>query len=263
MPIVRSCAGTKAEPDADFPWPHPPQQRRLPGAAARVMLDEAPTCGVCLHGQWLSQGTTTVARLALLLHGVDGVLSLCPGSQGTGHGRGLRLRGVDYGPGKGWNMAGGALFAITVWIALTCFYLLFAGQASMSEMIAGVPSGAMATCFAVLLRQARSRPLRLQAPWPRVVGRPLVSLFPDAVWVRKVLLSVLWRRPGGAIGMVSHQPCRHGGNDAANAGRRGLVTLGLSLAPNGYVLSIPDHQDVLLMHRLVAAAPDPDAEWPA
>lgn len=160
-------------------------------------------------------------------------------------------------------MAGGALFAITVWIVLTCLYLLFAGQLSVSEMIAGMPAAAMATGVAVVWRQARSRPLRLRAPWPRVIGRPLVSLFPDAVRVARVLLAALWRRPSGAVGLVSRQPFRHGANDAANAGRRGLVTLGLSLAPNGYVLRLPDRQDVLLMHRLAPAEPDSDTEWPA
>lgn len=160
-------------------------------------------------------------------------------------------------------MAGDALFAITVWIVLTCFYLLFAGQASVSEMIAGVPAAALATCIALLLRRARSRPLRLRAPWPRVVGRPLASLFPDAVRVGRVLLAALRRRPDGPVGMSSRQPFRHGDDDAADAGRRGLVTLGISLAPNGYVLSIPDGQDVLLMHRLVPSAPDSDTEWPA
>jgi hypothetical protein len=42
-----------------------------------------------------------------------------------------------------------------------------------------------------------------------------------------------------------------------------MVTLALSVAPNGYVMNVPAGGDALLMHRLAPAAPDPDPEWPA
>ncbi|WP_428485702.1 hypothetical protein [Rhodopila sp.] len=168
-----------------------------------------------------------------------------------------------------------------IWVLLAGFYLLFAGQISMTEIIAGVPATTAAAAVAVLLHRARSRRLRFRAPWLHVVGRPLAALLPNAVQVAGVLLHALWRRPDGPVGVVARQPFRQGeghaddagrrgqADDAGwrgqadDAGRRGLVTLGISLAPNGYVLSIPKGQDVLVMHRLVSAPPSPDRQWPA
>jgi hypothetical protein len=78
-----------------------------------------------------------------------------------------------------------------------------------------------------------------------------------------MLLSVLWRRPDGSLGVITRQPFRQGHDTPQDAGRRGLVTLGISLAPNGYVLSIPDSRNELVLHRLTPAAPSADRKWPA
>lgn len=153
------------------------------------------------------------------------------------------------------------LRTLTAWVALAGFYLLFAGQISVTEIIAGVPATLACAGFAVLLHGAQSRRLRLRAPWPRMVLMPLAALLPDVAKVGGVLVRALWRRPSGTVGVVSRQPFRHGGD--GDAGRRALSTLGLSLAPNGYVLTIPDGQDAMVLHRLAPAAADPDPEWPA
>lgn len=160
-------------------------------------------------------------------------------------------------------MTGDLLFGGAVWCVLAGLYLLFAGQVSSSEIIAGMIATVTATGFAVSLHRARSRRLRLRAPWLRLVGQPLTALFTDSIRVARVLLRALRRRPDGAVGILARQPFRHGDAPAADAGRRGLATLALSAAPNGYVLNVPSGDDALLMHRLVPAAPDPDPEWPA
>ena len=77
-----------------------------------------------------------------------------------------------------------------------------------------------------------------------------------------MLLRSLWRRPEGGLGRTLRQPFRRGGDGPAAAARRALVTLGLSVAPNGYVLEIGDNQDDLSLHRLSPALPRPDPEWP-
>lgn len=155
------------------------------------------------------------------------------------------------------------LLALAAWVILAGFYLLFAGQLSVTEVMAGVPATLACTGFAVLLHRAQSRRFQLRAPWFRVLAMPLAALFPDAVKVGGVLLRSLRRRPDGPLGVVSRQPFRHGGDEAPDAGRRALSTLGLSLAPNGYVLLVPDGRDALILHRLAPAAADGNPEWPA
>jgi hypothetical protein len=161
--------------------------------------------------------------------------------------------------GKG---SGTMLFGAIVWIVLVGFYFLLAGEISLTETIAGLPTAAVAAGFALALRRTETQRLRLQAPWLHVIAKPLASVLPDVFRVGRVLLSVLWRRPSGPIGAVARQPFRHGGDDAKSAGRRALVTLGISFAPNGYVLSSPGEMDALVLHRLALVPPEPDREWP-
>lgn len=148
------------------------------------------------------------------------------------------------------------------WLIFLGSYLLLAGQVGLTEIIAGVPAAAFAACFTVMLHRVSERRFRLDVPWWRVVGQPLASVAPDAVRVGHALLRALWRRPPGPLGVLASQPFRQGGDAPADATRRGLVTLGSSLAPNGIVVAIPEGRDVLLLHRLVPAAPDRDREWP-
>jgi len=155
------------------------------------------------------------------------------------------------------------LFALTNWVILAGLHLLFAGQISGSELITGAPTTVAAAGFAVRLHRTQSRPLGLRAPWLHVTGQTLSTLYLDAVRVGRVLLRALWRRPDGPLGVVSPQPFRVGGDGAADAGRRAVVTLGGSLAPNAYVLRVLDGEDALAMHRLAPAAPNRDREWPA
>ena len=150
-----------------------------------------------------------------------------------------------------------------IFAALLGFYALFAGQVSTTEAIAGIFLAIVMTTYAALLRHVRHRDLNLAgAPWVRLIVRPAASLLPDAVRVGRVLLRCLWRRPAGPVGVVSRQPFRSGSNDPGDAGRRGLVTLGISLAPNGYALELAACDDAVVLHRLAGAAPTADREWP-
>jgi hypothetical protein len=160
------------------------------------------------------------------------------------------------------NVLGVVVWGIVVWVVLTGFYFLFAGTLSLSEMIGGLPTAAVATGFALVLRRAETHRLCLKAPWLRVIGKPLGSVGPDAFRVGRVLLGTLWHRPAGPLGVVTRQPFRHGGDDPRSAGRRALVALGTSFAPNGYVLSSPDDVDALVLHRLMPVPPVPDRDWP-
>ena len=93
-------------------------------------------------------------------------------------------------------------------------------------------------------------------------SRALIALATDTARVGVVLLRAILRRPQGAVGAVVRQPFAGGGETARDAGRRGLVTLLASLAPNGFVLHVPGDDDALVLHRLARAPLSRDQAWP-
>jgi hypothetical protein len=161
----------------------------------------------------------------------------------------------------GHHVTGRIVRVSAFWLVLAALYALLAGQISLTEAAAGLIATGLAAGYGVLLHRSGSRVLALSAPWPRMVLRPLAALVPDAWRVGRVLLTVLWRRPEGSVGTRSRQTFRRGGHGGEDAGRRGIVTLALSLAPNGYVLGIGPSD--ISLHRLAPATPSGDREWPA
>jgi branched-subunit amino acid ABC-type transport system permease component len=158
--------------------------------------------------------------------------------------------------------SGEAGIAAMTGIAAAAAYLLLAGQASRTEFTAAAPVVLITAGFAVALHRTASRPMRLSSPALLVMAHALRSLLPDTVRVARALMWAIWKRPPGAIGPCIHQPFRHGSGSADDAGRRAAVTLGLSLAPNGYVLDLDGQADIPL-HRLTPAGVAPDREWPS
>ena len=154
------------------------------------------------------------------------------------------------------------LFGMLAFAASAGLYLLLAGQLSSTELLTAAIVGVALTLLALVLRSRRDRPLLL--PWPpaRAMLHPFASLFLDSGRVGLVLLRAVLRRPAGVAGTISQQPFRRGGRDPRDGARRALVILGTSLAPNGFVLDLPEDKDNLLMHRLAPVAPDRDKEWP-
>ena len=154
------------------------------------------------------------------------------------------------------------LRAAALWIAFLGLYLLFAAPVSTQELIAGVPSAAAITGFALLYRHAEERRMDLRAPWFRVTLCALAAVPPDVLRVGRALLRSLWEPRSAQTGLAAHQPFLQGNDTAADATRRALVVLGTSLAPNGYVLMMPEGSETMVLHRLVHVAPRPDREWP-
>ena len=134
---------------------------------------------------------------------------------------------------------------------LAAIYLLFAGQLSTTEAIAGVPVSLGTALYAYALRRTASRPLGLAAPWGRLMLSVAKSIVLDTGRVAAVLIR-------GGHGTSDRQPFHAGA--APEVGRRALVTLALSLAPNGFVTEIGP--DELMLHRLTSHAPNPDRAWP-
>ena len=153
-------------------------------------------------------------------------------------------------------------FAAAVFCVLFGLYLLFAGTVSATEIGAGLVATASVTALAIIVHRRRTRLLRLLPP-ARLLLRPLLAVVIDSGRVGMVLARAVLRRPAGQVGQVVRQAFRQGGEDPADAGRRGMVVLAASLAPNGYALHVPAGEDSMVMHRLASVPPSPDREWPA
>lgn len=138
-------------------------------------------------------------------------------------------------------------------------YLLLAGQASATEFVAAAPAVLLAVGTGWALRTHADRRMQVQAPWRQVLLRLLASVGADSVRVGAALLRAVMR-PAAHVGAVSRQAFPAGGDQPYEAGRRALVVLGASLAPNGFVLDVA--ADALSLHRLAPAKPQGDTEWP-
>ena len=158
------------------------------------------------------------------------------------------------------------LLATVVFLISTGLYLVFAGQVSGTEIAAGIPAAGLAAAYAGLRQRGESRPMRLRGPWVRLVLSPLASVAGDVARVGAQLLRAVLVPGSRVAGTISRQPFRPGRAGPADAGRRALVTLASSLAPNGFVLDVAPSElgggHALLMHRLAPGRPDPDREWP-
>ncbi len=155
-------------------------------------------------------------------------------------------------------MTGVAAFA-----GLGGLYLVLAGSLSRNELITAAVLACAFTFLVLLLRLRQRRPIRLPVPPPRALARAFASLALDSGRVGVSLLRALVRRPAPDAGLVARQRFRPGGGRDDEAGRRALVILGCSLAPNGYVLDgRRRNEDALLLHRLVATQASGDPEWP-
>lgn len=154
------------------------------------------------------------------------------------------------------------LRAAALWIVFFGLYLFFAAPVSSSELIAGAPSAAAITAFALLYRRSEETWMDLRAPWLRVILHSLGAIPGDVLRLGGAFLQSFWQEPRSQIGLPTHQPFRQGTDTAANATRRAMVVLGTSLAPNGYVLMMPQGSETLVLHRLVLTPAKPDREWP-
>lgn len=154
-------------------------------------------------------------------------------------------------PSPGRVVAASVTFAV--------LYLGYAGQVAPSELIADAGVVGVTACLFVVLHRARTRDLSLRPAWGRLLGRTVLVLCKDTAEVASALCRAAVRG-AQTTGVITLQPFEPGPDTPDAAGRRALVTLATSLAPNGYVLRILE-QD-LALHRLTRRAPDSDREWP-
>ena len=144
-------------------------------------------------------------------------------------------------------------------VGLSCLYVLFAGEVSGTEAVAGLVSVTASVVFAWVAQRAEKRHFRFRLGWLAVLARRPVALGWDTVLVGRCLLRSIWRPVEGRL---VRQDFEHGEASGEAGARRALVVLGVSLAPNGYVVRVPARGDFLLVHRLAPAALAADREWP-
>lgn len=144
-------------------------------------------------------------------------------------------------------------------ILLAGGYFLFAGTVSGEEAVVLLPAVICAGGVAVLVARVAGRRFAFRLAWLRVLARLPRVIVADTILVGRALWQAVWR---GHAGVLARQPFDHGGDNAADAARRGLVVLGVSFAPNGYVVRVPRTGEFVLVHRLVDGAAKPDAAWP-
>jgi len=146
-------------------------------------------------------------------------------------------------------------------VGLAVCYFLFAGQFSTQELLsAGVACCAALGFAAIVHRTAERRFECARCAW--VCARVMAAVAAQAWVVAGVLCRAIWRRPSGAVGTLRQQPFVHGQDSPTDAGRRAAVTLARSVAPEEFVLDIPEHGDWLLVHTLCRWRPIKDRQWP-
>jgi len=146
-------------------------------------------------------------------------------------------------------------------IGLAACYFLFAGQFSIQELTAAALACSVALSFAGIARRTSER--RLECMHCSGVSARLMPAIAAQAWVVAGVLSrAILRRPADAVGTIYRQPFRHGDDEPTDAGRRALVTLARSVAPEEFVVDIPEHGGGLLVHTLSRSRPVKNLEWP-
>ena len=144
-----------------------------------------------------------------------------------------------------------------LWLAwwCTCFLIWLALTTTFdpAETAAGVIASAVGATGAELVRSTGLIGFRPRAAWflkaPRVAQRAAGD---TAVVIRALVAHVFGRREmRGAFRTIPMDP---GADDPASAARRALLTAGVSVSPNTYVVGIDRDRSVIVVHQLVPAS---------
>ncbi len=149
------------------------------------------------------------------------------------------------------------------WAGLFLFYLLLAAKCTTAEEGAGALAGAVGATAVLATRTAGRRHFRPRLRWLRHLAHLPWRVLADC----GIVAAALGRRLIGSdvAGSFHTVPFAAGGDDPEAAARRALVTAGVSLAPNTYVVAIDRERGELLVHQLVPSREPPghgNREWP-
>ncbi|HEX4765238.1 MAG TPA: hypothetical protein VH414_03080 [Lichenihabitans sp.] len=149
---------------------------------------------------------------------------------------------------------------VGVWMTCSLAYLVLAGQVSLDEGVAAIVTGAGGTLLWVLLRRVSDRRFWFDRWSALALARALTGLPAGIFRLGRILLASLH---GDVSGRRLEQPF-HGGerDDPEEAGRRAIVVLATSLAPNSFVLRVERGRDLIAVHGLADQDPRNDPRWP-
>ena len=151
--------------------------------------------------------------------------------------------------------------AISIWLAGAVAYIVLAGQFSPEELVAAVILGGFGAGWHFAMMHDGARRFRFERPALRAIASSLAGLAGATLRVGLRLASALLRP---VEGRRVEQPF-HGGtaDDPRDRGRRAVVVLATSLAPDSYVVRMPVGAETITFHALTGSSPGGDPRWPS
>jgi hypothetical protein len=137
-----------------------------------------------------------------------------------------------------------AVAIVLAWAALLGLWQLFVGQTTQQTTIAGTIAAMLAVGVGVLVARLGLYRFALDPHWLRRAATLPWSIVRD---FGVVTLALLRGRPGGAFTTMDFPV---GGDEPVAAGRRALVGLLGSVAPNAYVVYFDRERGAVLVHEL-------------
>ena len=151
--------------------------------------------------------------------------------------------------------------ALWVWPAGVASYLILVGSLSPDEVGVALLLGGLGAGWHAAVLHVGGRRFAFERQAFGHIGRSLAGV-PRAILQVGVRLGAAILH--GAAGRQVEVPFDTGRQGVpAEVGRRALVVLAASLAPDSYVLRIPANEGELQGHALTARAPSGDRRWPA
>jgi multisubunit Na+/H+ antiporter MnhE subunit len=138
-----------------------------------------------------------------------------------------------------------AVFRVVVaWLALVGLWLLYVGVHTKTEAVAGAIAATLSLGLALVLRRLGLLRFGLDRRWLVRAARIPWYLLRD---FGLITLALLRGRPEGAWATMEFPV---GGDDPVSAGRRALVGVLGTIAPNAYVVDFDRERGVVLVHQL-------------
>lgn len=143
------------------------------------------------------------------------------------------------------------------WVFSAVIYIGFAGQISTEEVALAVGCGLAAAIWIAALRHVAALHFQFERPAFGALSRALISLPRAVARVAGALAS------GHRGEIVRHVFVRGRDLDPADAARRAVAVLAISLTPDRFVLRIEPARDEIDLHTLPPTSTAVDIRWPA
>lgn len=143
---------------------------------------------------------------------------------------------------------GGIPFALGSWLLFLGLYLLFAGKGNTSELAAGAFAATVTLILTGMLGERFKRPLRIKPRWLWLLWRVPVAMLTES-WQ---LLVALCRELSGKRmeGEMIEHPFP-GPDDRHESARRAVMTFGVCITPNSYLVYLDREHKRVLIRQLV------------